>query len=113
MDNRNLCINVEYVIKILQGKWKLEILYYLTKYKTLRFSELQKRILKITKKVLSSELKILEKEGFVKRKVYSEVPPRVEYTITPKGEHIKVLLSNITEWEQQNRNKSVEVREEN
>nr|WP_235689811.1 helix-turn-helix domain-containing protein [Fulvivirga lutea] len=66
------------------GTWKMPILWRL-KDKVLRFSEFKKTMPKITDKMLTTQLRELEKNGFINRKVYPVVPPKVEYTITEKG----------------------------
>ena len=79
------------------GKWKTVVLWYLRKDKK-RFSELKKRIPNITEKMLSLQLKDLERDGIVARKVYPEVPPRVEYFLTPFGKSVIPMLEEIARW---------------
>lgn len=79
------------------GKWKTVVLWYLRKEKK-RFSELRKLIPNITEKMLSLQLKDLEADGLVKRKVYPEVPPRVEYELTDFGKTIVPMLDEIAKW---------------
>ena len=79
------------------GKWKTIVLWYLRKYRR-RFSELRKLIPGITKKLLSMELRRLEEDGFVSRKVHAGVPPRVEYALTPHGRTLIPLLEEIAAW---------------
>lgn len=79
------------------GKWKTVVLWYLRKDRK-RFSELRKLIPGITEKMLSLQLRQLEKDGFVRRKVYAEVPPRVEYALTPHGKTLLPLLEEIARW---------------
>ena len=77
--------------KILSGKWKLVILYFLSQG-TMRFTELSKCMPGVTYATLTSQLRALEGDGMVERRVYAEVPPRVEYLLTPLGkEFISVL----------------------
>jgi DNA-binding HxlR family transcriptional regulator len=75
---------VEFAMDRIGGTWKMPILWRL-RDKTLRYSDLKKDLPHITHKMLSSVLRSLEKEGFVTRKVYPVVPPKVEYTITSRG----------------------------
>lgn len=83
--NRKLYYNpVEFAMDRIGGTWKMPILWRL-KDKTMRYSELKNDIPRITHKMLSSQLKELEEEGFVHRKVYAVVPPKVEYSLTPRG----------------------------
>jgi DNA-binding HxlR family transcriptional regulator len=75
---------VEFAMDRIGGIWKMPILWRLRE-KTLRYSDLKKELPHITHKMLSSVLRTLEKEGFITRKVYPVVPPKVEYTITERG----------------------------
>ena len=79
------------------GKWKTVVLWYLRKDKK-RFSELKKLIPNITEKMLSLQLKDLESDGLVGRKVYAEVPPRVEYFLTDFGKSLMPMLEEIAKW---------------
>jgi DNA-binding HxlR family transcriptional regulator len=79
------------------GKWKTVVLWYLRKDKK-RFSELRKLIPNITEKMLSLQLKDLENDGLVKRKVYPEVPPKVEYYLTDFGKTLIPMLEEIAKW---------------
>lgn len=79
------------------GKWKTVVLWYLRKEKK-RFSELKKLVPNITEKMLSLQLKDLENHGIVKRKVYPEVPPRVEYYLTDFGKTLIPMLEEISKW---------------
>ena len=82
--------------KILQGKWAILVLHELSQG-TRRFNELE-RGLQITHATLSSQLKSLEREGIVRRTVYAEVPPRVEYTLTDLGGSLKPVLDAMRNW---------------
>ena len=79
------------------GKWKSVILWYL-RNKTMRFSELKKQIPDITEKMLSLQLKALEESGLVRRKVYKEVPLRVEYSLTDFGKSLRPVVEMIAKW---------------
>ena len=79
------------------GKWKTVVLWYLKKEKK-RFSELKKLIPDITEKMLSLQLKALEEDGIVKRTIYPEVPPRVEYELTEFGKTMIPMLDAIALW---------------
>jgi DNA-binding HxlR family transcriptional regulator len=76
----------------LSGKWKLLILWYLGD-KTLRFSELQRKLPLVTQKILSQQLKSLEKDKLINRKVYPVVPPKVEYSLTDDGNKFLSILA--------------------
>jgi len=84
-------------IDVIGGKWKVIILYQL-RGQTLRFGELKKRIPKITQKMLSQQLRELEKNKLLERKVYAEVPPRVEYTSTELAEKLNSALDALCAW---------------
>jgi DNA-binding HxlR family transcriptional regulator len=79
------------------GKWRSVILWYLIKDRK-RFSALKKLIPDITEKMLSLQLRKLERDGLIQRHVYAEVPPRVEYSLTPSGESLITLLSELASW---------------
>ncbi|MFN8336355.1 MAG: helix-turn-helix domain-containing protein [Cyclobacteriaceae bacterium] len=79
------------------GKWKTVVLWYLRKDKK-RFSELRRLIPNITEKMLSLQLKDLENDGIVSRKLYAEVPPRVEYFLTDFGKSLIPMLEEIARW---------------
>ena len=82
---------------LLGGKWKGVILWYL-QGDTLRFTELKKCIVTISEKVLIRELRELEKAGLVIRKIYPEVPPKVEYCLSEFGKTLAPLLSAVSEF---------------
>ncbi|MBL4674883.1 MAG: winged helix-turn-helix transcriptional regulator [Mucilaginibacter sp.] len=83
------------------GKWKMVILHYLRNGK-LRYSELRKLMPLVTERTLSLQLKQLEDDGLVKRKVYTSKPPlKVEYALTSFGETLKPLLEIVSGWGQQ------------
>ncbi|HLF36092.1 MAG TPA: winged helix-turn-helix transcriptional regulator [Cyclobacteriaceae bacterium] len=79
------------------GKWKTVVLWYLRKDKK-RFGELKKLIPNITEKMLSLQLKDLESDGIVRRKIYPEVPPKVEYYLTEFGKTLIPMLEEIAKW---------------
>ncbi len=88
---------VELSLDIIGGKWKMPILWRL-KDKTWRYSELKKSIGKITHKMLAQQLKELEEDGLISRKVYPSVPPKVEYTITDKGRTTIPIIESLRSW---------------
>ena len=88
------------VMKILGGKWKLPILYRLMEGK-MRFSALSELIPTISRKVLSDQLKQLEKDGLVIRKKYSQIPPRVEYSITKHAVKLRPIIEFLSGWNQE------------
>ncbi|PKV51349.1 HxlR family transcriptional regulator [Aquimarina sp. MAR_2010_214] len=83
---------------IIGGKWKTVIIYHL-KNNTLRYNELRKKIPWVTERTLSLQLKTLEKDGIIKRKVYTSKPPlKVEYFLTEFGETLIPLIQAIVDW---------------
>lgn len=82
---------------LLSGKWKLEIMWLLNQ-RMYRFGELRKAIDGITQHMLTAQLRELEGDGLVKRTVYAEVPPRVEYTITDKARALGPTMEALTTW---------------
>ena len=84
-------------INVIGGKWKVIILYQL-RGKTLRFGELKRIIPKITQKMLAQQLRELEKDKLVRRKVYAEVPPKVEYTPTELANKLNPALDLLCSW---------------
>ncbi|OXM82686.1 winged helix-turn-helix transcriptional regulator [Paenibacillus rigui] len=89
---------VEATLEVLVGKWKLIILSHIALNKTMRFGEFQKSIPDITKKMLSSQLRDLEYHGIISRKVYNQMPLKVEYAITEYGESLKPILDTLVHW---------------
>ncbi len=79
------------VEKLLSGKWKILILWYLS-YKPLRFSDIKKRLPQATQKMITMQLRALEKDKLIYRKVYPVVPPKVEYGLTETGRGILPIL---------------------
>ncbi|MEI7027932.1 winged helix-turn-helix transcriptional regulator [Paenibacillus sp. y28] len=89
---------METALEILVGKWKPVILYLLFKNGTMRFSELHKALPGITKKMLTSQLRELEHHDIVHRKIYRQIPPKVEYSITEYGQKMAPVLTSLVEW---------------
>lgn len=88
---------VEVTLEIIGGKWKAVILWHLTK-KTLRFSQLQRRLTGVTQKMLTQQLRELERDGMIHREVFPEVPPRVEYSLTDQGRSLEPVLARMCAW---------------
>ena len=89
---------MELGINVLSGKWKLKILCNIYKRKVVRFNELQKILGNITTKTLIEQLRELEAKKIVKRKIYAEIPPKVEYSLTEVGKTIEPVLKSLCEW---------------
>ena len=87
---------------IIGGKWKPLILFYLQS-RTRRFSELNRLISGSTKKMLTQQLRELERDAIVGRKVYAQVPPRVEYSLTRHGESLRPILELMSGWGKKHR----------
>ena len=94
---REYCHAVEAALDELGGKWKPLILYILIDGK-LRFNEINKLLPSITQRMLTKQLRELEKDKLIDRKVYAEVPPKVEYSLTNKGHSVIPVLEAICEW---------------
>jgi DNA-binding HxlR family transcriptional regulator len=88
---------VDTTLKVIGGKWKLPLLWFLRDGKK-RYSELQKLLGKITPKMLAQQLRELERDGIVERKVYPVIPPRVEYSLTPYGKTLQPILASMGAW---------------
>ena len=88
---------VEVTLMLISDRWKVLILRDLLSG-TKRFGELKKSIGSISQKVLTSNLRSMEEDGLLTRKVYADVPPRVEYTLTELGESLRPILFAMQEW---------------
>ncbi len=88
---------VEVTLKLMGDRWKILIIRDLLEG-TKRFGELKKSLGTITQKVLTSNLRAMEESGLLTRKVYAEVPPRVEYTLTETGYSLKPILDSMAQW---------------
>ena len=89
---------VEEVLAILGGRWKLSILFQLFGGRVRRFSELERAIPAVSQKVLTQQLRRLERDGIVRRVVYAEVPPRVEYALTDWGQALCPIFDALLQW---------------
>ena len=88
---------VEATINIIGGKWKTLIIHHLLDG-TKRFNELKRLVPKVTQRMLTSQLRELEAFGLVHRKVYAEIPPKVEYSLTDSGRTLEPVLWKMHEW---------------
>lgn len=88
---------VELALEIIGGKWKMPILWRL-KDKMWRYGELKKNLGKITHKMLTEQLRELESDGLIHREVYQVVPPKVEYSLTAKGQTVIPVIEKLREW---------------
>jgi len=91
-------VELEEALKVLEGRWKIVILFHLFSASVLRFSELRRAVSGISQKMLIQQLRDLEKDGVVHRKVYPEVPPKVEYMLTKDGAALRPALKALKSW---------------
>lgn len=89
---------VKYALDLLNGKWKLRIIWELNQQGTIRFNELQRRLKGISSVMLSKTLEELERNKIVNRRQYNEIPPKVEYSLTDLGKAIDPALQALGNW---------------
>ena len=92
-----------YTLSLISGKYKMIILYCLMEYTPVRFNEMRRYIKTISDKTLSANLKELEADGLVVRREYPQIPPKVEYNLTPRGESLMLVLDQLCIWGEKNR----------
>ncbi len=100
------CLNdtgFSYTLSLINGKYKMTILYTLMEFGIVRFNEMKKYIGNISYKTLSSTLKELEADKLVHREEYPQIPPKVEYSLTERGKSLMPILDGMCEWGDQNR----------
>jgi DNA-binding HxlR family transcriptional regulator len=93
--------SVEATISLIDGKWKCVILFHLLG-ETLRFNELRRRVPEVTQRMLTNQLRELEADGLIVRKIYPQVPPKVEYSISPLGRSLEPVLLGLKDWGDEN-----------
>src|SRR5260370_5254794 len=91
-------VDGEAAVSFLEGRWKLVILFHLFGGKAMRFSDLERAIPNITQKMLGQQLRSLAADGIVVRTSYPQVPPKVEYRLTPWGQSLCPTLDAILKW---------------
>lgn len=102
--NANLAdTGFSYTLSLIQGKYKMTILYTLMTFGVVRFNEMKKYIGAISYKTLSATLKELEADQLVHREEYPQIPPKVEYSLTERGKSLIPILDQMCEWGEQNR----------
>jgi len=89
---------VEDALRILEGRWKLIILFHLFGGKVLRFSQLERAIPAISQKMLIQQLRQMEDDGVIRRTIYQQVPPKVEYRLTKWGQALCPALDGLLKW---------------
>ena len=92
-----------YTMSLIQGKYKMFILYTLMDFGVVRFNEMKRYIRGISFKTLSATLKELEADGLVHREEYPQIPPKVEYSLTERGRSLIPILDGMCEWGDKNR----------
>ncbi len=90
--------SVEATLSVIGGRWKPVIIFNLLENDVLRFGELKKKINGITQRMLTNQLRELERDNIVDRKVYPEVPPKVEYSLTDYGRTLKPIMIAMRDW---------------
>ena len=96
-----------YTLSLINGKYKIVILYCLSEFGMVRYNEMKRYISTISHKTLSLSLKELEADGLVVREEYPQIPPKVEYRLTPRGESLIPILDAMCQWGEENRRSGV------
>ncbi len=104
MNNDYKCCPVETALNVIGGKWKVLILWHLKDH-IKRFGELKRLMQGITQKMLTQQLRELEHDNIIHRKVYAQVPPKVEYSLTEYGKTLRPILSAMCKWGDQHMKK--------
>src|SRR5437764_536985 len=97
MNNKSNCSPIQTTLNVIGGKWKPLILWHVGE-DTLRFSELYRKINGITQKMLTQQLRETEKDSLISRKIYPEIPPKVEYSMTEYGKSLQPVLKSMCDW---------------
>ena len=99
IDEARFCdTGYSYTLSLIAGKYKPVILYCLMEYEPVRFNQMQRYLGKVADKTLSQNLKELERDGLISRRMYPEVPPRVEYSLTERGSSLVQVLDKLCDW---------------
>lgn len=88
---------------LISGKWKMNILFCISEIGTMRYSEIRSTLGNVTNRVLSKKLKELEENDLIIRKEYPQIPPKVEYSLAPKGKSLLPILRMICDWGKDNK----------
>jgi DNA-binding HxlR family transcriptional regulator len=88
---------VEATLTLIDGKWKGVVLYHLLEG-TLRFNEIRRRLPNVTQRMLTNQLRELESDGLVVRKIYPQVPPKVEYSLSARGRSLEPVITALKAW---------------
>ena len=92
-----------YTLSLINGKYKMAILYWLSEHGVLRYSQLKRDLGAISHKTLSASLKELESDGLLTRKEYPQIPPKVEYSLSDRGRSLMAVLDQLCVWGENNR----------
>ena len=92
-----------YTLSLISGKYKPVILYCLMEYEPVRFNQMQRYLGRVADKTLSQNLKELEADRLISRKMYAEIPPKVEYSLTERGRSLMSVLDKLCDWGMENR----------
>ena len=92
-----------YTLSLINGKYKMVILYCLMEYEPVRFNQLRRYIKTVSDKTLSVTLKQLEADGLIERREYPQIPPKVEYRLTERGRSLMKILDELCVWGEENR----------
>lgn len=101
MENNSdwICLcQIEGIIDVISQKWAVLIISTLGNHGTMRFNEIMEDLKGISPRTLTDELKSLEAEGLISRTAFTEIPPRVEYSLTPEGKELRTALIPLLEW---------------
>ncbi len=96
--NKKYYCHFELTLQVIGGKWKSLVLYHLGRRNVLRFGELKKALPNISEKMLIQQLRELETDGLVHRKIFRQVPPKVEYSLTEIGVTLVPILAELRDW---------------
>ena len=94
----NYRCHFELTLQLIGGKWKLLVIYFLSLQKVIRFGQLRRTLPEISERMLVRQLRELEDDGLVSRKVYGTVPPRVDYALTQLGESLVPIMESLKAW---------------
>jgi len=93
---------IENVLKVIGGKWKVLIVFHLCQNEVVRFGEMKRLIPGVTQRILTNQLREMEADGLINRKVYPEVPPKVEYSLSEVGSELKAVYMEMKKWGETN-----------
>src|SRR5919112_1053536 len=98
VEKKTFSCTVDVTIGVIGGEWKYVILFFLIRDQVIRFGELRRLLPKVTAQMLTAQLRELEADGVVNRKVYPQVPPKVEYSLTPFGKSLAPIIRAMAQW---------------